>query len=81
MELISNIVWINKNQRLDNLETQDKNKLYWSKKPEINKMIPNGILLYLYINTLSSYHQRGFLQQQIGTDAETHSQTLYADRV
>lgn len=35
-------------------------------------MIRNGILLYSYINALSSHHQRGFLQQQMGTDAETH---------
>ncbi|KAL6047914.1 hypothetical protein STEG23_016353 [Scotinomys teguina] len=29
----------------------------------------------LLISVLSSHHQRNFLQQQMGTDAETHSQT------
>ena len=30
---------------------------------------------------LSSHHQRGFVQQQMGTETETHSQTLYGERL
>lgn len=40
-------------------------------------MIPNDILLCSYINALFSDHQRGFLHQQMGTDAENHNQALF----
>jgi hypothetical protein len=43
------------------------------------EMILNDILLYLWISGLSSHHQRGFLQKQMGVDAETHSQTSYGE--
>lgn len=48
---------------------------------QINEMIPNYILLYSLISALSSHHQRGFLQQQMGSHAETHGQTLCIQRV
>lgn len=38
-------------------------------------MIPNDILLHSQIGTQPNCHQRGFLQQLTGADAETHSQT------
>jgi hypothetical protein len=44
-------------------------------------MIPNDIVLYSWISALSSHHQRGFVLQQMGTDAGTHSQTLWVQRV
>ena len=34
------------------------------------------ILCYSQIGALPNYHQRGFTQQLVGTDAETHSQAL-----
>ena len=42
-------------------------------------MIPNDIL-YSKISALSS-HQKDFFQQQMRTDTETHSQTLFGKRV
>ena len=45
-------------QKRDNPETWGRIKHYESKTSQ--EMIPNGILLYLEISTLSCYHQRGF---------------------
>jgi hypothetical protein len=42
----------------------------------INEMIPNAILLFSWISSLSSHPQEGFFQQQMGAGAETHRQTL-----
>lgn len=39
-------------------------------------MIPNDILLFLQIGALSSCHQKAFIPQLMGIDAESHSQTL-----
>ena len=39
-------------------------------------MIPSDILLYFWINTLSSHHQKGFIWQYIKVVAETYSQRL-----
>ena len=44
------------------------------------KKTTNDILLYSYIDTLFNHHQKSFLLQQVGTDTETHSQTLHRDR-
>jgi cell division septation protein DedD len=41
-----------------------------------NNITCSGFLLYLWLSALFSHHQRGCLLQQLGTDAETHSQTL-----
>lgn len=53
--------------------TQDRTKHDWQ---IVNEIISNGILLYLQIGSQPSSHQRGFLQQLIGTDTETDSQIL-----
>lgn len=45
----------------------------------MNKMTPNDILSYPCISALSSHHQRGFLQKQMGTNAETHSQKKHSE--
>ena len=39
-------------------------------------MIPNDILIYPYVCILFNHHQRGFIQQLMGADAETLSQTI-----
>lgn len=39
-------------------------------------MIPNNILLYSQIRAYHYYYQRGFIQQLIGANAETHNHTL-----
>lgn len=38
-------------------------------------MIPNDILLCSYTGAQLSSHQRGFIQQVVGTGPETHSHT------
>lgn len=73
-----------RNQTLDKPQTQDRTEHYWSKKKgegEINIMIPNDILLFFLIGALSSCHQKDFTAQQMGADAESHSRTLYGERV
>lgn len=40
-------------------------------------MAPNSILLCAQISDFPRHPQRGFLQLQMGTFAETHSQRLY----
>lgn len=71
--------WMARNQRL-----------YWQKPrvelnithlKKIHIMIPSNILLYSLISALSSSHLRGVLKLQIGASAETHSQTVYEERV
>lgn len=43
----------------------------------MNEMIPDEIMIPLYITVQpNSCHQRGYLEQLKGADAETHSQTL-----
>lgn len=44
-------------------------------------MIYNAILLYSKVGAFSRHHQRGFLWQQIGVNAETHNQALCRERV
>ena len=39
-------------------------------------MSPRNILLHAYIDAQPNQHQRGVLQQQMGIDAETHTQIL-----
>ena len=38
-------------------------------------------MTFCYIRVLFGYHQRSFLLQEIGTNTETHSQTLFMQRV
>ena len=63
------------------LGTFGKQNIYWSKrkKKHIDKMTPNDILTYSKINSFLNHHQRSFLLQQIGTNTETHSQTLHRE--
>lgn len=70
--------WVIKNLRLDSLGIYGKTKYYWSKKRKKNALIKWIPITFCYaqISALLSHHQRAFLLQEMGTNTETHSQTL-----
>lgn len=63
--------WMVRNQREDNPEIQDGTKYNWQKK--VNEMI-SAISIVQCLQL--SCHQRGVIQQRMGADTETPSQTL-----
>lgn len=70
--------WVIKNKRLNNPDTLGKIKYYWYFLKVVMKwFLMTFCLTHVSALFIFSPHQRCFLLQQMGTNAEIHSQTLH----
>jgi hypothetical protein len=67
-------IWSGTKQRLTTPESYSRKKKTGKKK--YYKMIPNDVILYSQSCDLSSHHQKGFIQLQIGVVIDAYSQIM-----